>query len=109
MPADRRTLRRALFDVAVGQAGYFTAAQAKEAGYSHQAQAHHIQVGLAEGRSADCSGWSSGEFPNSTTTSPTFFGGSLAVYGREEADPGCRRPAELAAVSRVGSVVRCIA
>jgi hypothetical protein len=37
---DRRDLRRRLFELAAGQGGYFTAAQAKSLGYSHQAQAH---------------------------------------------------------------------
>jgi predicted transcriptional regulator of viral defense system len=40
--ADRRDLRRRLFKLASEQAGYFTAAQAKEVGYSYQAQAHHV-------------------------------------------------------------------
>lgn len=39
---DRRDLRRRLFHLASEQAGYFTAAQAKTLGYSHQAQAHHV-------------------------------------------------------------------
>lgn len=42
MRADRRDLRRRLFKLASEQAGYFTAAQAKEVGYSYQAQAHHV-------------------------------------------------------------------
>lgn len=45
MPTDRRDLRRRLFNVAAQQAGYFTAAQAKEVGYSYQAQAHHRRAG----------------------------------------------------------------
>lgn len=45
MPTDRRDLRRQLFSLAAQQAGYFTAAQAKEIGYSYQAQAHHVQAG----------------------------------------------------------------
>lgn len=45
MPTDRRDLRRQLFSLAAEQAGYFTAAQAKEIGYSYQAQAHHVQAG----------------------------------------------------------------
>lgn len=45
MPADRRDLRRRLFNVASQQAGYFTAAQAKDVGYSYQAQAHHVAAG----------------------------------------------------------------
>lgn len=45
MPGDRRDLRRQLFGLAAQQAGYFTAAQAKEIGYSYQAQAHHVQAG----------------------------------------------------------------
>jgi predicted transcriptional regulator of viral defense system len=42
---DRRALRRRLFELAAGQGGYVTAAQAKSLGYSHQAQAHHVGAG----------------------------------------------------------------
>lgn len=45
VPVDRRDLRRALFSLASGQGGYFTAAQARRVGYSHQAQAHHVHAG----------------------------------------------------------------
>lgn len=45
MPADRRDLRRQLFDLAAQQGGYFTAAQAKALGYSYQTQAHHVGAG----------------------------------------------------------------
>ncbi len=45
MPVDRRDLRRRLFTLASEQAGYFTAAQAKDVGYSYQAQAHHVAAG----------------------------------------------------------------
>lgn len=45
MPADRRDLRRRLFTLAAEQGGYFTAAQAKDLGYSYQAQAHHVGAG----------------------------------------------------------------
>lgn len=45
MPADRRDLRRQLFELAAQQGGYFTAAQAKSVGYSHQAQAYHVGAG----------------------------------------------------------------
>lgn len=45
MPADRRDLRRRLFNLASEQAGYFTAAQAKGVGYSYQAQAYHVAAG----------------------------------------------------------------
>lgn len=45
MPVNRRDLRRRLFNLAAGQGGYFTAAQAKELGYSYQAQAHHVNAG----------------------------------------------------------------
>lgn len=37
-----------LFGIAVGQAGYFTAAQAKEAGYSLQLLQHHLTRGSLE-------------------------------------------------------------
>jgi predicted transcriptional regulator of viral defense system len=45
VPTDRRDLRRRLFNLAAGQGGYFTAAQAKRLGYSYQAQAHHVSAG----------------------------------------------------------------
>jgi predicted transcriptional regulator of viral defense system len=45
MATPRRDLRRRLFETAAGQGGYFTAAQAKEIGYSYQAQAHHVTAG----------------------------------------------------------------
>ncbi|MGH3438896.1 MAG: type IV toxin-antitoxin system AbiEi family antitoxin domain-containing protein [Sciscionella sp.] len=45
MPTDRRDLRRQLFELAAQQGGYFTAAQAKSLGYSHQAQAYHVGAG----------------------------------------------------------------
>lgn len=45
MPVDRRDLRRRLFSLAAQQGGYFSAAQAKDLGYSYQAQAHHVSAG----------------------------------------------------------------
>ena len=45
MPADRRQLRRQLFEIASQQGGYFTTAQAISVGYSYQAQAHHAGAG----------------------------------------------------------------
>lgn len=45
MPVDRRDLRRRLFNLASDQGGYFTAAQAKDLGYSYQAQAYHVAAG----------------------------------------------------------------
>jgi predicted transcriptional regulator of viral defense system len=42
---DRQQLRRALVQFAATQAGYFTAEQALMAGYSYQAQRHHVQRG----------------------------------------------------------------
>ncbi len=45
MPVDRRALRRSLFNLAVDQGGYFTAAQARTVGYSYPAQAHHVSAG----------------------------------------------------------------
>jgi predicted transcriptional regulator of viral defense system len=45
MPVDRRDLRRRLFALAAMHGGYFTAAQAKQLGYSYQAQAHHVHAG----------------------------------------------------------------
>ena len=41
----RQDLRRGLFQLAVTQGGYFTAAQAREIGYSYQAQHYHTQQG----------------------------------------------------------------
>lgn len=45
MPGPRQDLARAIHELAYRQAGYFTAAQAKEAGYSYQAQKHHADSG----------------------------------------------------------------
>jgi predicted transcriptional regulator of viral defense system len=45
MPADPAELRRALNEIALHQAGYFTAAQARLAGYSYQAQRYHAERG----------------------------------------------------------------
>src|SRR3954471_22392243 len=45
VPIDRRDLRRQLVALASGQGGYFTASQAKDVGYSYQAQAYHRQSG----------------------------------------------------------------
>lgn len=45
MPTSRQDLRRALHATAFQQAGYFTAAQAREIGYSHQAQKYHADSG----------------------------------------------------------------
>lgn len=45
MPGPRQDLHRALSALAYNQAGYFTAAQAKDVGYSYQAQKHHADTG----------------------------------------------------------------
>ena len=45
MPGDRQVLRQTLYRLAAGQAGYFTAAQALDVGYSYQAQKHHVDHG----------------------------------------------------------------
>lgn len=45
MPCDRRDLRRRLYALAASQGGYFTAAQARDQGYSYQAQHYHARVG----------------------------------------------------------------
>jgi len=42
---DRRELRRRLLQVAGGHSGMFTAAQAKQAGYSYAAQRYHVEHG----------------------------------------------------------------
>ena len=47
-PHDRKPSLDQLFGIAVGQAGYFTAAQAKEAGYSLQLLQHHLRNGSLE-------------------------------------------------------------
>lgn len=38
-------MRSQLFALAAEQGGYFSAAQAKDVGYSYQAQSHHVQAG----------------------------------------------------------------
>ena len=45
MLRDRTDTRATLWRIASGQRGYFTAAQAREAGYSYQAQRYHAQRG----------------------------------------------------------------
>ncbi|MFF0478987.1 hypothetical protein [Streptomyces sp. NPDC004284] len=45
MLRDRTDSRAALWRMAAGQRGYFTAAQARGAGYSYQAQRYHAQHG----------------------------------------------------------------
>lgn len=45
MPADPAVLRRELTALAAHQAGYFTAAQAREIGYSYPAQKYHADRG----------------------------------------------------------------
>lgn len=45
MPGDRQQLRQTLYRLAASQAGYFTAAQAIEIGYSYQAQKYHVDHG----------------------------------------------------------------
>lgn len=45
MPADPADLRRALNAIALRQAGYFTALQARASGYSYQAQKYHVDRG----------------------------------------------------------------
>lgn len=41
----RQALRQGLYQLAAGQAGFFTAAQALELGYSYQAQKYHVDHG----------------------------------------------------------------
>lgn len=52
MLRDRTDTRATLWRIASGQRGYFTAAQARDAGYSYQAQRYHAQRGnwLSVGR-----------------------------------------------------------
>lgn len=45
MPGRTQDLRRQLQEYAFGQAGYFSAAQAREVGYSYQAQKYHVDHG----------------------------------------------------------------
>jgi predicted transcriptional regulator of viral defense system len=45
MPADPTVLRRSLNAIAMDQAGYFSAAQALEVGYSYQSQKYHVDHG----------------------------------------------------------------
>jgi hypothetical protein len=42
---DRKDLRRQLFQLAIEQGGYFTAAQARKIGYTYQAQTHNANAG----------------------------------------------------------------
>jgi len=45
VPVDPADLRRAVNVIALRQAGYFTASQARAAGYSYQAQKYHVDHG----------------------------------------------------------------
>ena len=45
MPGPRQDMRRTLFALASGQSGYFTAAQARDVGYSYSAQKFHVDHG----------------------------------------------------------------
>jgi predicted transcriptional regulator of viral defense system len=45
MRRDASELRRELSALALRQAGYFTAGQAREVGYTHQAQRYHVERG----------------------------------------------------------------
>ena len=45
MEGDRQRRRQALYRLAAGQAGFFTAAQALDLGYSYQAQKYHVDHG----------------------------------------------------------------
>lgn len=45
MPVSPADLRRAINAIAMRQAGYFTARQARDAGYSYQAQKYHVDCG----------------------------------------------------------------
>ncbi|MCP3936587.1 MAG: hypothetical protein GY708_14570 [Actinomycetia bacterium] len=45
MSGDGQALRQALYRLAAGQAGFFTAAQALDVGYSYQAQKYHVDHG----------------------------------------------------------------
>lgn len=46
--SDRTQKLQRLFDLAAGQAGYFTAAQARELGYSARSLVHHVAAGHFE-------------------------------------------------------------
>lgn len=45
MPRNHREAQRRLFDVAEGQQGFFTAKQAKAAGFAENTHPYHVQVG----------------------------------------------------------------
>ena len=45
MVGERQTLRQGLYRLAAGQAGFFSAAQALDVGYSYQAQKYHVDHG----------------------------------------------------------------
>jgi len=45
VPGNRQDLRRQLQELAYAQGGYFSAAQARQVGYSYQAQKYHVDHG----------------------------------------------------------------
>lgn len=97
VPADRQQLQRALRLMAARQSGYFTAAQAREVGYSYQAQKFHAdrgnwqRVDRALFRFPE---WPVGEFDHlvrySLWAGPVAVvshDSALAVHGLGDADP----------------------
>lgn len=97
MPGDRQDLRRRLHAVAFEQAGYFTAAQAREVGYSYQAQKYHVDHG--NWMRVDRGVFRLPEWPAEVTDSYVLWtlwsGGrgvvshesALALHGLSDADP----------------------
>lgn len=96
----RRDARRELASLAARQAGYFTAAQAKEIGYSYQAQAYHVDVGnwLRIDRALfRLPGWPGG--PHDSLVRWTLWGAGEAVASHDTAltvhDLGNANPARI--------------
>ncbi len=83
---DAQDARRRVFEFAVGQGGYFTATQAKEAGYPKQLQHYHAKRGnwIREGRGI----YRLWEWPRSSHDDLIFWtlwSGKLAVVSHETA------------------------
>ncbi|MGC4804900.1 type IV toxin-antitoxin system AbiEi family antitoxin domain-containing protein [Micromonospora sp. DT233] len=98
MLSDRLALRRRLFGLAGRQHGFFTAAQAVEVGYSHQAQKHHVDSGnwLRVGRGVfRISEWPAQQFDHlvrltlwSGGVGVVSHASALSAHDLGEVDPG---------------------
>ncbi|MGL4175598.1 MAG: type IV toxin-antitoxin system AbiEi family antitoxin domain-containing protein [Dermatophilaceae bacterium] len=97
MSGDRQDVRRRLHALAFGQAGYFSAAQARKLGYTYQAQKYHVDQGnwhRVDRGLFRLPGWPSGR-EDTYARWAVWSGGrgvvshdsALAVHGLSDANP----------------------